>query len=228
MTAQVDHLVIAASTLDEGVAWCERTLGVTPGPGGEHPLMGTHNRLFSIATKQYPTAYFEIIAINTGAVCPRHALPKSWFDLDSASLQRQLKAGGPQLVHFVASTTPVRAAVSALNQVGIDRGEVLQASRMTARGLLSWQITVRPDGQRLMNGTLPTLIEWGDVHPTMHMEASGVTLQSLTACQPEPSGLLGAYAAIDLRRVKVVTGPPNLMATLQTPRGEVTIESKGI
>ena len=37
MTAQVDHLVIAASTLDEGVAWCERTLGMTPGPGGEHP-----------------------------------------------------------------------------------------------------------------------------------------------------------------------------------------------
>ena len=46
MTAQIDHLVIAANTLEEGVAWCERTLGITPGPGGEHPLMGTHNRFF--------------------------------------------------------------------------------------------------------------------------------------------------------------------------------------
>ena len=46
MTAQVDHLVIAASTLNEGVAWCEKTLGITPGAGGEHPLFGTHNRLF--------------------------------------------------------------------------------------------------------------------------------------------------------------------------------------
>jgi hypothetical protein len=31
---QLDHLVVAARTLDEGVAWCEATLGVTPGPGG--------------------------------------------------------------------------------------------------------------------------------------------------------------------------------------------------
>jgi uncharacterized membrane protein YphA (DoxX/SURF4 family) len=44
-TPALDHLVIMASTLAQGVAWCEATLGVTPGPGGEHPLMGTHNRL---------------------------------------------------------------------------------------------------------------------------------------------------------------------------------------
>jgi hypothetical protein len=28
MTSAVDHLVVAARTLDEGVAWCEETLGV--------------------------------------------------------------------------------------------------------------------------------------------------------------------------------------------------------
>ena len=67
MTAQIDHLVVAATSLAEGVAWCESTLGVTPGPGGEHPLMGTHNRLFSIASVGYPAAYFEIIAINPEA-----------------------------------------------------------------------------------------------------------------------------------------------------------------
>jgi hypothetical protein len=53
-----------AASLAEGVAWCEATLGVTPGPGGEHPLMGTHNRLLRIATPDFPNAYFEIIAIN--------------------------------------------------------------------------------------------------------------------------------------------------------------------
>ena len=79
-----------------------------------------------------------------------------------------------------------------------------------------------------MNGTLPTLIEWGDVHPTMHMEASGVTLQSLTACQPEPDGLRAAYAAIDVAWVNVVFGSPHLVAKLQTPRGLVTLESTGI
>ena len=54
MTAvAVDHLVVAAATLDEGVAWCERTLGVTPAPGGKHALFGTHNRLLAIGSAAF-------------------------------------------------------------------------------------------------------------------------------------------------------------------------------
>src|SRR6478735_419898 len=67
---RIDHLVVAARTLDQGVQWCEATLGVTPGAGGEHPLMGTHNRLLRIATVQYPRAYLEIIAIDPAAQTP--------------------------------------------------------------------------------------------------------------------------------------------------------------
>ena len=228
MTAQVDHLVIAASTLQEGAAWCERTLGITPGPGGEHPLMGTHNRHFSLATAQYPRAYFEIIAINKEAACARFHLAKRWFDLDNEALQSDLKQNGPQLIHFVASTPDAATATKSLTDLAIDRGELLSASRMTANGLLSWQITVRPDGQRLMNGTLPTLIEWGDVHPTQHMAASGVTLQSLAASQPDVAQLTAAYSAINLQGVAVVQGPAKLVATLATPRGLVALRSNGL
>jgi len=38
VTVAVDHLVVAAATLEQGVAWCEAKLGVTPGPGGKHAL----------------------------------------------------------------------------------------------------------------------------------------------------------------------------------------------
>ena len=228
MTAKIDHLVIAASTLKEGVAWCESTLGITPGPGGEHPLMGTHNRLFSIATAQHPTAYLEIIAINSGAVCARKYGEKRWFDLDQAALQQQLQQTGPQLIHFVVSELHAAPAVQALADLGIERGELLSASRATPQGLLSWQITVRHDGQRLMHGTLPTLIEWGNVHPTQHLTASGVTLQSLSASFPNVDELQAAYAAINLQGVGVSEGRANLTATLRTPRGLVTLQSKGI
>ena len=228
MTAQIDHLVVAANTLDDGVAWCESTLGITPGPGGEHPLFATHNRLFSVATAHYPKIYFEIIAINPGAARARIQGDKRWFDLDNLALQRQLEQNGPQLIHFVASTPSASIAVDALSQLGLDRGDLLPASRMTSSGLLSWQITVRKDGQRLMNGALPTLIEWGDVHPTDAMAACGVTLQSLSASQPDPSSLRAAYRAIGLGGVNVIEGHPNLIAMLQTPRGLVTLESKGI
>jgi Glyoxalase-like domain len=228
VTTQIDHLVLAASTLDEGVAWCKRTLGITPGPGGEHPLMGTHNRLFSIASPAYPKAYFEIIAIDKGAACARIMGARRWFDLDNEALQLQIGQTGPQLIHFVASTPHAAPAVQVLSDLGIDRGELLSASRSTPQGLLSWQITVLHDGQRLMHGTLPTLIEWGDVHPTDNMAASGVILQSLSVSLPDVERIRAAYTAINLQGVDVAQGQPNLTATLQTPRGVVTLESKGL
>ena len=52
--AQLDHLVIMANSLDEGVAWCEATLGVTPGPGGEHPLMGTTTGCCALTPMLFP------------------------------------------------------------------------------------------------------------------------------------------------------------------------------
>ena len=75
MKTQIDHLVVAAANLDQGVQWCETVLGVTPGPGGEHDKFGTHNRLIKIATSEHPLAYLEIIAINPQAVRPKAGLP---------------------------------------------------------------------------------------------------------------------------------------------------------
>ena len=86
--AEVDHLVVLATTLNEGVAWCEATLGLTPGPGGQHALMGTHNRLFSIASAGYPAAYFEIIAIDPGATPPAR---RRWFDMDDVALRERIQ-----------------------------------------------------------------------------------------------------------------------------------------
>ena len=50
----VDHLVVFAADLAGGVDWCQRTLGITPTAGGEHPLMGTHNRIFNISSPGHP------------------------------------------------------------------------------------------------------------------------------------------------------------------------------
>ncbi len=242
MNAHVDHLVVAARNLEEGVAWCEATLGITPGAGGEHPLFGTHNRLFRIATVNYPRAYFEIIAINSEAsravntpANPSNHLKQRWFDLDSSPLQASIQSS-PRLVHFVANTSDVRKACAALSELGIDRGPVVQASRMTPAGLLQWQITVRDDGQRLWSGGLPTLIEWGvpdqassvAVHPANNMPDSGVALQSLRMVHPQANELKAAYQTIGLQGIAAESGAANLIATLQTPKGLVTLESRGI
>jgi hypothetical protein len=235
MKTQIDHLVVVAKTLALGVQWCETTLGITPGPGGEHAQQGTHNRLFKIATPAHPLAYLEIIAIDPGAKKSTNPLARRWFDMDDSALQAAV-AHEPRLVHFVASTTALQAARTALKALGIDRGPALPGSRHSRRGVLHWQMTVREDGQRLFDGTLPSLIQWGKadaaeplrLHPRNSLPRSGVTLQSLTVTHPTAPKLQAAYEAIGLLDVAVETGPANLVATLNTPKGVVTLHSQGI
>ncbi len=235
MKTQIDHLVVVAKTLDQGVQWCEASFGITPGPGGEHAQFGTHNRLFKIATPANPLAYLEIIAINGGATRASNAPRKRWFDMDDEAV-RAAAALAPRLVHFVVSTSDIQAGRAALRALDIDRGPALQASRPSRRGLLQWQITVREDGQRLFDGALPTLIQWGKsddanplrLHPRNSLPRSGVSLQTLAVTHPSADKLSLAFDAIGLTGVTVNTGPANITAGFQSPRGIVELNSHGV
>lgn len=235
MKTQIDHLVVAAHTLEQGVQWCEATLGITPEAGGEHSQFGTHNKLFKIATPAHPLAYFEIIAINPGAKGPANPNAKRWFDLDNPEL-RAAVAQEPRLVHFVAGTDEMLPARIALKGLGIDRGPAMPASRHSRKGVLHWQITVREDGYRLFEGCLPTLIQWGKpddaeplrLHPRNSLPRSRVSLDSIAVSHPSAAKLQAAYAAIGLEGVAITEGPANLSATLKTPKGLVTLQSMGL
>jgi len=164
VTHEIDHLIVAADTLADGVAWCERTLGVTPGPGGRHALMGTHNRLLNLSTPACPDCYLEIIAVDPDA--PPPGRPR-WFGLDARP------PGPPQLWHWVARAADLDQAGQALRNLGLDPGTPVAASR----GDLHWRMLLRDDGAPLPG--LPTLIQWDSPHPAAHMPASGLRLLSL-------------------------------------------------
>ena len=223
----VDHLVVLAADLASGVDWCARTLGITPTAGGEHPLMGTHNRIFNVSSPAHPRAYLEIIAINPGAPKAISTTARRWFDMDDANLQAQVAQHGPQLIHWVASVPDVAAACTTLSALDMDRGAVITASRPTPHGLLQWQITVRDDGLRLMDGCLPTLIQWGAVHPCDSLPASGVQLEQLALQHPQAATLQAACNAVGVAASVHVTpyAAPRLSAQLSTPRGPVTLTS---
>ena len=233
MKTQIDHLVVLAKTLEQGVQWCEATLGVTPGPGGEHSQYGTHNRLLKIATPSHPFAYLEIIAIDPQAKGP--AQGQRWFDMDDAALQAAV-AAEPRLIHFVANTDQLQAARIALKQLDLERGPAVHSKRHTRKGVLHWQITVREDGQRLFHGALPSLIQWGKadeaepmrLHPRNSLPRSGVSLQSLAVSHPSADKLAAAYAAIGLQGVALQTGPANITVGLRTPKGLVSLQSLGV
>jgi hypothetical protein len=215
---EFDHLVVAAATLDDGARWCAETLGVAPDAGGVHPLMGTHNRLLSIASPAFPRCYLELIAIDPAAAPPAR---RRWFALDDAALQAALRRDGPRLVHWVARSPAVEAARAALRAAGApDPGVPVAASR----GPYRWRITLRDDGQPQCGGALPALIEWAPgAHPSDALVHRGVALRALAL-----SGLgtalraaLGAVAPTD------APGTAALAAELTTPLGIVTLRSSG-
>lgn len=217
--AELDHLVITAATLEQGVAWCEATLGATPGPGGQHALFGTHNRLMKVEGEGHAGVYLEIIAIDPQAPAPGR--PR-WFGLDETATRQRIEQRGPGLLHAVVRTPALDAHLAAFRAEGIDAGEALAASRQSAEGLLQWRIAVRPDGRLLHQGALPTLIEWRGPHPTRAMAASPVRLRELVL-----GGLPERVAhVLGLGGVRFVAqSPPGLRATFETPRGPVTLES---
>lgn len=218
--AELDHLVIAAQTLAQGVAWCEATLGVTPAPGGKHPLMGTHNRLLSITGPKFERAYLEVIAVDPDAAPPGHA---RWFGLDDPALQQALRQR-PRLVHFVARVPDLAAACATWTALDLQPGAAVAASRDTPHGRLEWQITVRKDGRPQHHGALPTLIQWGTQHPGQSLPDSGVSLGALSVSAPRREPLMRAFVSIGLTNVPVTVGPPGLHATLHGPHGDIPLQ----
>jgi len=212
--AQIDHLVVAADLLSEGLHWCQNTLGIMPEPGGAHTLFGTHNLLVRLRSATHPLAYLEIIAIDPSVRPTRDRSLARWFDLDVPSIRQKLRQDGPQLVHWVARVPNITVAVAAWHALGIDRGQIIEASRPSPRGLLRWKITVRDDGQRLFGGALPTLIEWGEEHPALSMAEPVLALQSLRLQHPQAQELQTALATIGLDTLPVTIGSPGLFVEL--------------
>ena len=213
MSIRIDHLVVAAATLEQGADWCERTLGVAPAAGGKHVGIGTHNRLLSIASAAFAQAYLEIIAIDPDAPPPQRPY---WFGLDGAAMQARLRKS-PRLVHAVARCVGLDEHLAALGRLGVAAGEALAAQRDGLR----WRIAVRDDGQLLYGGELPTLIEWGERHPSTQLPPSPVALSALAlGGLPRPVVELLALHSVDCP----ATGPA-LRAVLHTPRGSVALSS---
>lgn len=201
---ELDHLAVSAETLAEGVEAVEAALGVPLAAGGEHPLMGTHNRLLGLGP-----VYLEVIAINPDAPAPAH--PR-WFDLDHF-------AGAPRLTNWICRTSDLGQAIAASPE-GV--GEPVALSR----GDLSWEMAVPADGRLPFDGAYPALIQWhGPVHPAQRLEDLGCRLISLEIGYPQAevlADLLGSFAAPVVRFV--TSAAKSFRAEIATPHGLRVLE----
>lgn len=221
MNATIDHLVVAADSLEQGAAWCAATFGIQPSGGGKHPLMGTHNRVIAISSENFPDCYLEVIAIDPDA--PEPGRPR-WFGLDHPAVREAVRES-PRLVHAVARTSRIEMLRRDLATLALNPGELLAARRDTPDGLLKWRITVRDDGLADCAGALPSLIEWEGQHPCAHMPLTDVALQGLVLRGLPPQ-------AVDVLKLPSVHTSPSdavqnapLTATLESPRSLVVLDA---
>lgn len=216
--SELDHLVVAAASLDEGTAWVGERLGVVPVPGGQHVAMGTHNALLRLGER----VYLEVIAIDPAGESP--ARPR-WFSLDDPALQARL-ATSPALVTWVVRTPALAAACARVP----DLGEPLPMVRNAFR----WKISVPDRGALAWSGVLPTAIQWeagddGEVrHPCDALPASGCELVQLKLSHPAAvlgtAGLVALFRALRIAGpVDLKPGPVALEAVIRSPRGEVVL-----
>ena len=207
MGLSIDHLVIAARTLEEGASWVESRLGVAPAGGGKHALMGTHNRLLALGGN----TYLEIIAVDPLAPAPARM---RWYALDAPAMRARLERG-PALIHWVADTPDIEKAVAA---APMDLGEIVDVER----GRYRWRISVARDGSLPAAGVFPSLIQWLGERPGAALPDSGCGLESLDLGHPRATAIYKSLRKLGLGEgepVEFTDAEPAIVARIRTPGG---------
>ncbi|MFT5112221.1 MAG: hypothetical protein ACI8P9_001545 [Parasphingorhabdus sp.] len=216
MTTQLDHLVIAAENLQEGIAYIRDQLGVDIPAGGKHLHMGTHNHVMQLGNG----TYLEVISIDPdGATPPR---PR-WFDLDNPLMRERLQRG-PALIHWVVNT-PSFSNLPDFNP------QVWGIPQLMQRDNLRWLFALPEDGHLPGAGLIPTVIEWQCQQPSTNMANRDCVLKELRLLHPQPQWLarhLKAIAAdvIDSVEVTLVQAPHcSIEVGISTPSGLKVLSS---
>ena len=211
MDSRIDHIVIGAANLISGTNILETKLGTKFSPGGEHQIMGTHNKLLKLQSD----IYLEVIANNPNVDKPSR---QRWFSLDEARTKEKIKHS-PRALCWVLEVDNIENTVK---KCGYNPGEILQISR----GELTWKITVPSNGSLVDNGVLPALIEWpSGQHPSKKLINSKVSINKIALFHPEPNKINNIISnLIESDLIHVSEGFTKIELTLTTQNGKVVID----
>ncbi len=190
----LDHIAVAARTLDEGAACVTSHTGLILPKGGEHPQMGTHNLLTTFGND----TYLEVIAPNPDA--PALGRPR-WFGLDEPPQP-------PRLLAWILRTDDIDACITKAAAIDIDLGTATPFKRDALR----WRFSLRGDGSIPLGGAAPLIIQW-DIpgpHPSNTMADLGLRLDQLTIETPHSDTLASLLNALNLEN------PPRLKCSNNT------------
>lgn len=211
----MDHLVVAAHTLDQGSAYVQDRLGVPMTGGGKHAAMGTHNRVLRLG----PGQYLEVIALDPEG---RPSDFPRWFNLDDPGFRARLKIR-PHLITWVVRTDTVDALADTTYGQRV-------CVRPMQRDALRWRFAFTNDGSMPADGLIPHLIQWeGRIHPTEKMQDAGCRLLSLDGAHIEAASVQRVVSSMGLDHVITIHPVskqrlPGLLAKIKTPNGVAVLD----
>jgi len=208
----VDHLLLGAADLAEGIAWVEKATGVKAVLGGSHPGVGTRNALLSLGGRRY----LEIIAPDPEQPAYRPAN----FQTDLRTLTT------PRLFAWAAGTSDIAAIAESAQRLAQPIIGPSEGSRARPDGtVLQWK-TLRVRNRFAMHAAepIPFFIEWasGSVHPSQD-SPEGCELQSFEFEHPLPGGVMNALISLGIEANAERATNARLRATLRTPQGIVEL-----
>ncbi len=162
---KLDHVVIAANTLEEGTSYIENKLLIKLSNIGYHSEMGTHNRVVKISK----SVYLEVISIDPNC---GHLKSKRWFNLDSLKLQSQLRKS-PRVIGYVIENQDITIL------------KYYEAFFRASRGKYKWKFAMPRNNSSILvdqfylSGIIPSLINWESEKPINKMEDNHLNLEEI-------------------------------------------------
>ena len=207
----VDHLLIGAPTLEDGIAWLEERTGLRAAKGGAHLGLGTWNALASLG----PAQYVEIIAPDPG---------QPGVETFYVPGLRSFKE--PRIATWAARTDELLSRFTKALPDAFVCEPPRQGSRIRPDGArLAWSLAFpRHAARGNFNGALPFFIEWeaGSPHPGLSAP-SGLRLLLMKIAHPSHEELNDALRSLEIEGAVREDTTPAIQVELDTPKGLVVL-----
>lgn len=205
----IDHFMYAGPQLGPLCASFQALTGVEPEPGGQHPQLGTCNRLVGGGG----SLYLELIAPDPSSTA-------------GSAMRSGIEAlGRPGLYRFVmnAAGDDLGQLRSAYARAGIS-AQVHNMHRLTPAGAtLRWRLLV-PDTNRF-GLFAPFFIDWLDTrHPASGLRAD-FTLVRCEAGHPSAGELSALWAELGVDVELHASDAPYMRLLVRTARGDIALTS---
>jgi Glyoxalase-like domain len=207
-TVTLDHVIVAVSDLDRGIAELTRRTGIAPVIGGRHPGRGTRNALLSLG----PRTYLELLAPGDDATEETRRLLGPYSE--------------PTPIGWAIGTSDLPQSIAELRHRHIEVEGPADGSRVRPDGaLLKWrtaQLGALPGAWK------PFLIQWSADSPHPATTApGGCRLESLTVTDPSPERTQDVVQALGLSLQVARGAPAGIRLVLACPAGQVELGRKG-